>query len=296
MAPLVSAEGQKKDVISTLEVFNIETNQRTQILTEDQHFEAPNWSKDGTFFLINQDGSLYKIYMNGRKEKMNTGFANRCNNDHGISPDGTTLAFSHNLEGGEDGWLTSCIYTVPMVGGEPKRVTEQVPSFWHAWSPDGQTIAYTAQRDGRFNIFTIPVGGGNEVALTDSDVLDDGPAYSVDGEHIFYNSMQSGRMEIWRMRADGSQKEQLTDDAYSNWFAHPSPDGKYFVFISYLQDQGSAHPAMKEVVLRLYTLEDSSIRILCGLTGGQGTLNVPSWAPDSKRFAFVSYRPKSLQN
>ncbi|MGB3589893.1 MAG: DUF5050 domain-containing protein [Tunicatimonas sp.] len=292
MTLLLRAQAQEKRVVSTLEVFDIEANQRTQILTENRHFEAPNWSHDGAFFLINQNGSLYRIYPDGRKEKMDTGFATRCNNDHGISPDGNTLAFSHNLEAGEDGWLTSCIYTVPIAGGKPKRVTEQIPSFWHAWSPNGQTLAYTAQRNDRFNIFTIPLDGGEEVALTDSDVLDDGPAYSVDGEHIYYNSMQSGRMEIWRMQPDGSGKKQLTDDAYSNWFAHPSPDGKHFVFISYLQDQGSSHPAMKEVVLRLYTIEDDSIRILCGFTGGQGSLNVPSWAPDSKRFAFVSYRPQ----
>jgi Tol biopolymer transport system component len=281
---------QKKDVVSTLEVFNIETNERTEIYQEDQHFEAPNWSPKGDYFLVNQAGSLFKIYPDGKKEKLDTGFANRCNNDHGISFDGQTLAFSHNLEPDPDGWLTSCIFTMPLKGGTPKRVTDKIPSFWHGWSPDGKTLLYTARRDGVFNVFSIPTEGGEETQLTDSDVLDDGPAYARDGKHIYYNSMQSGRMEIWRMHPDGSNKEQLTDDEYSNWFAHPSPDGKHLVFISYLQDQGSAHPAMKEVVIRLYTIENHQIRILCGFTGGQGSLNVPSWSPDSKEFAFVSYR------
>lgn len=290
--PLFSLFAQKDNVISTLEVFNLETNERTIIRQENRHFEAPNWSTDGDYLLINQDGSLYKVFLNGEKGKFDTGFANRCNNDHGISFDGSTLAFSHNLEPDPDGWLTSCIFTMPMKGGTPKRVTDKIPSFWHGWSPDGKSLLYTAKRGDYFNIFSIPVEGGEEVQLTDSEVLDDGPAYARDGKHIYYNSMQSGSMEIWRMHPDGSNKEQLTNDEYSNWFAHPSPDGKHLVFISYLQDQGSAHPAMKEVVIRLYTIKNHSIKILCGFTGGQGSLNVPSWSPDGKQFAFVSYRYK----
>ena len=292
LACFVSVAAQTPGIISTLEVYDITTDTRTAVYTEEAHFEAPNWSPDGEYFLINQAGSLYRIYTDGRKEKLDTGFADRCNNDHGISPDGRTIAFSHNLEAGPDGWLTSCIFTVPLEGGTPTRVTDNTPSFWHGWSPDGQRVAYTARRDDRFNVYTIPVSGGEETALTSSDSLDDGPTYATDGQHIFYNSTVAGSMEIWRMHPDGSNQEMLTDDAYSNWFAQPSPDGKYFVFVSYLRDQGSAHPPMKEVVLRLYNLEDHSIRILCGLTGGQGTLNVPSWSPDGSRFAFVSYRHK----
>ncbi|MBB4079191.1 Tol biopolymer transport system component [Lewinella aquimaris] len=285
----------QQEVVSTLEVFDIETNERTQIMQEDRHFEAPNWSPDGEYFLINQNGSLYTVSMDGKKEKFNTGSADRCNNDHGFSPDGRMLAFSNNLERGPDGWLTSCIFTVPAEGGEPTRVTDSVPSFWHGWSPGSDTLVYTAMRGGRFNLFAVPATGGQEVQLTDSEGLDDGPEYAPDGKHIYYNSINSGSMEIWRMHPDGSRQEQLTDDSYSNWFPHPSPDGKHFVFISYLEDQGSDHPAMKEVALRLYNLEDGSIRTLCTLTGGQGSLNVPSWAPDGKKFAFVSYAHNSDQ-
>ena len=158
--------------------------------------------------------------------------------------------------------------------------------------PGWETLVYTAKRGERWNIYAIPVRGGQEVALTDSDVLDDGPDYSPDGRYIYYNSFQSGSMEIWRMLPDGRQKEQLTEDHYSNWFPHPSPDGKHLVFISYLADQGSAHPPMKDVALRLYTIADRSIRTLCSFTGGQGTINVPSWSPDGKKFAFVSYTYK----
>lgn len=289
---ILPAMAQKNDVVSTLEIFDIVTNERSTVLRENVHFEAPNWSNDGKFFVINQNGSLFKISLDGEKELIDTDFANRCNNDHGISANGKTLAFSHNLEDGDDGWLTSCIFTVPIDGGTPARVTENTPSFWHGWSPDGETLVYTAKRGEHFNIYAIPVAGGIEIAMTDSAGLDDGPEYSPDGKYIYYNSMQSGKMEIWRMHPDGSNKEQLTDDAFSNWFAHPSPDGKYFVFISYLEDQGSAHPAMKEVALRLYDIKNKTIRTLCELTGGQGTLNVPSWSPNGMRFAFVSYAHK----
>lgn len=286
---VVFVSGQNTEVVSTLEVFDIGTNERSTILKENDHFEAPNWSKDGQFFIINQKGLLFKVDLNGKKEQINTGFADRCNNDHGISADGKTLALSHNLEGGQDGWLTSCIFTVPIEGGTPVRVTANTPSFWHGWSPDGETLVYTARRNGVFNIYAIPTSGGEEIPLTDSKGLDDGPEYSPDGKYVYYNSMASGKMEIWRMHPDGSSKEQLTEDKYSNWFAHPSPDGKYFVFISYLEDQGSAHPPMKDVALRLYNIDSGNIETLCEFTGGQGTLNVPSWSPDGKKFAFVSY-------
>lgn len=287
--PLAS---QNREIASTFEVFDIETNERSIIMAEDAHFEAPNWSRDGEFFIINQNGRLFKISLDGKKEGIDTGFANRCNNDHGISADGETLALSHNLEDGKEGWLTSCIFTVPIGGGEPTRVTENTPSFWHGWSPDGTTLVYNAKRGEHFNIYAIPVMGGKEIPLTDSSGLDDGPEYSPDGKYIYYNSMQSGKMEVWRMDPNGGNKEQLTDDSYSNWFPHPSPDGKYLVLISYLEDQGSAHPAMKNVALRLYDIELGTIRTLCEFIGGQGSLNVPSWAPDGKRFAFVSYTYK----
>ena len=288
-SPVPAETATDLPLVSTLEIYDLATDSRTVVLREEAHFEAPNWSADGEYLLINQGGSLYTVTLDGEKRKLDTGFANRCNNDHGISPDGRTIALSHHVETGPEGWLTSCIFTVPVEGGTPRRVTENVPSFWHGWSPGGDTVVYTARRGEAFNIYAIPVSGGQEVRLTDSEALDDGPEYAPDGRHIYFNSARSGSMEIWRMRPDGSRPEQLTDDGYSNWFAHPAPDGRHFVFISYLEDQGEAHPPMKEVALRLYDTADGSIRTLCTFTGGQGTINVPSWAPEGGRFAFVSY-------
>lgn len=293
MLSCISVIAQESAVISTLKTYNIETGHQKIIRTEVAHFEAPNWSADGTYFIINQDGSLYTVSMEGEKEKIATGSAVRCNNDHVISPDGKILALSNNLEGGQDGWLTSCIFTMPIEGGEPTRITKNVPSFLHGWSPDGKMLTYTALRNDQFDIYTIPSRGGQEIQLTNSKGLSDGSEYSVDGKHIYYNAMDSGKMEIWRMDSDGKNKKQLTDDAYSNWFPHVSPDGRHFVFISYLQDQGGAHPPMKQVALRLYTINDKSVKTLHTFTGGQGSLNVPSWSPDGKEFAYVSYEYKN---
>jgi Tol biopolymer transport system component len=277
-------------MISRLETFNITTNTRSLVREEMEHFEAPNWSSDGSYFIINQSGLLYKVALDGKsKDLIPTGFANRCNNDHGISPDGTLLAISNNdlVENATGG--TSRIYVLPVLGGEPKLVTKKMPSYWHGWSPDGKNLVYTAMRNGAFDIYKIGVNDSTEVQLTNVPGLDDGPEYSPDGKYIYYNSFQSGVMELWRMKPDGTNKEQLTNDAFSNWFPHPSPDGKYLVFISYLEDQGESHPALKKVALRLYDLENNTITTLTSFVGGQGTINVPSWSPDSKKFAFVSY-------
>ena len=286
---------QLNNVRSNLEIFDIEKMDRKIIYTEKAHFEAPNWSKDGRYLILNSYGKLFRLNMEDNKKSwIDTKFADRLNNDHGISPNGKQIVISHydqpnnsmeNLD-----YSTSRIYILPIDGGTPQAVTDKTPSFWHGWSPDGKTLIYTALRNGDFDIYAISVNGGEEIQLTNEKGLDDGSDYSPDGRFIYYNSIQSGRMEIWRMDANGNNKTQLTDDSFSNWFPHPSPDGKKLVFISYLEDQGSAHPPMKAVALKLYNLEDNSLKTLCSFTGGQGSINVPSWSPDSSQFAFVSYK------
>lgn len=270
---------------SILEIIDVETGERRIVHRAKEHFEAPNWSRDGKTLIYNSKGNLYTIPVTGGQPRLlNTGFANRCNNDHGLSPDGKQLAISHAPE------KQSLIYILPSSGGEPRLITELGPSYWHGWSPDGKTLVYCASRNGEFDIYRIPVQGGKEKRLTYAKGLDDGPDYSPDGKFIFFNSVRTGQMKIWRMKTDGSEQVQMTlDDNYNDWFPHPSPDGKWLVFISY-DKSVQGHPPNKNVVLRIMPMSGGEPRVLTSLFGGQGTINVPSWSPDSKWVAFVSYR------
>jgi TolB protein len=282
---------------SSLQTVEIGSGRIETVYSDDLLFEAPNWSPDGRFFVINSDGRLYRLPSRGAEglQEIPTGFATRVNNDHGFSPDGRQIVISHHADehitDPEQDWLASSIYILPSVGSpNPVKVTKKSPSFWHGWSPDGKTLAFVGRRGGEWDIYTVPANGGEEQRLTTGCGLEDGPDYSPDGEFIYYNSFCSGTMEIWRMNSNGSRAEQLTRDDHSNWFPHPSPDGRWVVFLAYLEDQGEDHPFGKQVKLRLMDLRDSSVRDLTPpFFGGQGTINVPSWSPDSRKVAFVTY-------
>jgi TolB protein len=273
-----------------LELMNVFDGKRIVIHEESGRFEAPNWMPDGKKLIINKDGSLYKIPVEGGQlEKINTGTANRNNNDHGISFDGKMLALSHHREGLPGGGST--VYVVPIEGGTPKQVTELTPSYWHGWSPNNKEVLFVGQRDGKnYDIYKIAVNGGKEVKLTSNNGTHaDGPEYSPDGKYIYYNGNQSGTMQIWRMKPDGSDKEQLTFDDNNNWFPHISPDGKWIVYISFPSTiPVDAHPSYKRVTLKLMPVSGGAPKVIAYLYGGQGTINVPSWSPDSKSIAFVS--------
>ncbi|HKJ68587.1 MAG TPA: transporter [bacterium] len=281
----VSLQNSETTLISRLEIYSLETRNRTVVYEARDHFEAPNWSGDGEYLLFNSNGRLYTIpVVGGNPTLLNTGFATNCNNDHGFSPAGKLLAVSHSPED-----IGSRIYVLPSDGGTPDLIVEYAPSYWHGWSPDGETLAYVGRRDGEYDIYTIPVEGGREQRLTTAAGLDDGPDYSPDGKYIYFNSVRTGTMRIWRMAPDGSAQEQLTfDEEYADWFPHPSPDGKWVVFLSY-DASVEGHPANKDVVLRLMPMDGGEAEVMVNLFGGQGTINVPSWSPDGKRFAFVSY-------
>lgn len=276
---------------SELVILNVKAGKEKVILREKRHLEAPNWSRDGKYLIINHNGMLEKVSVIGEKlGVIDTGFANRCNNDHGLSFDGKWLIVSHNdptvtAHGG-----SSRIFILPISGGVPRLITGDAPSYWHGVSPDNQWVVYCAMRDGEWDVYKSHVITAEEVRLTDANGLDDGPEYSYDGEWIYFNSHRTGRMHIYRMRPDGSEQTQLTNDEYDNWFPHPGPDNRSIVYIAYIENQHGGHPFGKDVKLRLLNVETSQIRDLTPVFyGGQGTINVHSWSPDGNNIAFVRY-------
>jgi len=280
------AAGQANPAVtSRLRIIDIDGARTATVYTAQGHFEAPNWTRDGVSLLFDQDGKIMRIPVAGGKPvTVDTGNATQCNGSHGLSPDGKLLAISCStpeLPG-------SRVYIVPVSGGTPKLVTERQGSYWHSWSPDGGTLLFTHPDRGSLNIYSVAVDGSGETALTSGSGVSDDPDFSPDGRYIYFNSDRSGTMQIWRMHPDGSAAEQLTFDERVNWTPHPSPDGRWVVFVSY--EKGvTGHPANQKIELRLMSVADKSVRVLTTLVGGAGTINVPSWSPDSRRLAFVSY-------
>jgi len=278
---------------SHLEILDVASGHRQVVHSAADPFEAPNWTRDGRALIYNTSGRvegrgrLFRFDLATRQPALiDTAFANRNNNDHVLSFDGTMLAISDQSQGDNK----STVYTVPVEGGTPKRITPVGPSYLHGWSPDGKFLVYTGGRDDEFDIYRIPSdGSGPEVNLTKSKGLDDGPEYSPDGRYVYFNSLRSGTMQVWRMDADGSHPQPVTSDEYNNWFPHVSPDGQWIAFISFPKEVSPAdHPYYKRVYLRLMPAGSGFPRVIAYVYGGQGTINVPSWSPDGRMLAFVS--------
>lgn len=269
---------------SFLEIYDLDSGKVTPVLSSPDLIEAPNWSPDGSYLLINGGGRLFKVPLDApAMQPLNTGAAIQCNNDHGISPDGATIVISCHHEG--EG---SRIYHLPATGGDPVRITPQAPSWWHGMSPDGQTLAYVAARGSRVIDVYTKRRGQDEQRLTMGEGHCDGPDYSPDGSRIYYNCDRDGHAQIWVMAADGSGQRKLFADDHVNWFPHPSPDGKGLVYLAY--PPGTlGHPPDLAVALVLCDMEGGNRRRVLEFNGGQGTINVPSWAPDGRRFAFMRY-------
>ena len=290
--PLSEANAPVKATLySTLETISIDAESRraTAIYTAKGYFEAPNWSRDGNSLVFDQDGHIMTVPADGKLpaavHSLDTGLATKCNGSHGFSPDGKQLAISCNMPDAPG----SRVYTVPATGGAPHMVTTNPSSYFHSWSPDGSTIAFTRPHQGGGDIYSIPAAGGEEAALTATVGISDDPDYSPDGQYIYFNSDRGGgSMQIWRMHADGSQPEQITSDEMNNWTPHISPDGKWMVFISY-DKSVTTHAVNKEIQLRLMSLADKKITVLASVLGGSGTMNVPSWDPESHHLAFVNF-------
>jgi TolB protein len=275
---------------SVLQILEVQSGRLEQIYDSAQPFEAPNWTTDGAALIYNLSGRdpghgrLMRFDLATRQPAiLDTGTNIQNNNDHVLSFDGTMLGISASHGG------PSQVYTVPSIGGTPKLITPAGPSYFHGWSPDGKWLVFTGGRSNKFDIYKVPSQGGGEIRLTDAPGLNDGPEFSPDGQFIYFNSTRTGKMQLWRMKPDGSSQEPVTNDEFNNWFPHISPDGKWIAFLSYGEDvKAEDHPYYKQVYLRLIPIEGGRPQVIAYVYGGQGTMNVPSWSPDSRHIAFVS--------
>ena len=285
---------------SKVTVFDMATRATKVVYQADQIVEAPNWSRDGSFLMINTGGALYRLPVNAggepKLEKIDLGEGGyRANNDHDFSHDGKMLAFSASTPASRQ----SQVWLAHADGTGAKLMTPASPSYFHGWSPDGKWLAFVGQRDGKFELFRVAAGGGAEERLTSKGGYDDGPEYSPDGKWIYFNSDRSGGWDIWRMPAEGagpgdSKAQRVTSDELEDWFPHFSPNGKWMLVFSFPKGTKTHNEKLEGVQLRLMkapgkTLKPAPMEVLATFFGGQGTINVNSWSPDSTKFAYVVY-------
>ncbi len=273
-------------MISELCIHELATGASRVLLAHEGHVEAPNWHRDG-HLLVNGGGRLFRVPLDAPALlEVPTGRIGGLNNDHGISPDGRRLAISAKSETGPH----SCIYLLPAEGGEPVRVTAEVPSWWHSWSPDGRRLAYVGVRreGGPISLHTSATDGSDEVCVREDFDHIDGPDYTPDGAWIWFNGERDGAVDLWRVRPDGTDLQRMTEGDSVDWFPHPSPDGAHVLYLAYPPGT-RGHPANLDVELRLMPQAGGPSRVAERLRGGQGTINVPCWAPDGSAFAFVRF-------
>jgi len=288
---------------SKITIYDLATRSTRLVYQADQVIEAPNWSRDGKFLLINTEGHLYRLPLQSsgepKPEQIDLGPGSyMCNNDHDLSRDGNWLAFSASSPSSHQ----SQVYLAKADGSGVRLMTPAAPSYFHGWSPDGKWLAFVGQRDGAaFHLYRVSADGGAEQQLTSQGTYDDGTEYTPDGKWIYFNSNRSGSWHVWRMPADGAgdgdaKADQITSDEWEDWFPHFSPDGKQMLVFSFPQGTKTHNDRMDGVVLRLMPapgdkLQAAKPETLLRFFGGQGTINVNSWAPDSRQFAFVEYEP-----
>ena len=304
--PASKPDQNPENVHSKISVYDLESKSVHVVYSSDKLWEAPNWSPDGKYLIANSGGVIYRFMLDSKgeakPEKLALDSSYRCNNDKSLSPDGKKMAFSADHPPADG----SQVFVSNADGTEPKLLTPNVPSYFHGWSPDGRWLAFVAERGGNFDIYRVSVDGGAEQRLTSSAGFDDGPDYSPDGKWVYINTDRSGGWDIWRFPAEGagpndSKAERVTGDFEEDWFPHPSPDGKWMAMLSFPPGT-KGHDFRTAVQLRLMALppsgtpaqlpkedDENAIRTLLQFFGGQGSINVNSWSPDSKKIAFVSY-------
>jgi hypothetical protein len=306
LSPLRAVGNRKPDLYSAIETITVASTDRHVTMTAPGSLEAPTWTKDGKTLIFTSNGRLERVAEpGGAPEKVDTGAVAHIG-AHVISPDGVQLAFNDEVKG------KSSIYVEPLAGGTPRPVA---PGRVHGWSPDGQTLVFTAagKQKGQTDIFTIPATGGMPTQLTTTGT-EDFPEYAPDGKTIYFQSGRGGSVQIWRMQPNGSGQEQVTADDSNNAYPHISPNGRLLAFVSYDKSVKGV-PVDQPITLKVMTLMAGpgrgargaaapvpapasppdiaqlrrSVAVLGNMLGGQGAMDAPCWAPNSARLAFVTY-------
>lgn len=259
--------------------------------TDEVLLEAPNWSADGTALILNGTGLLWRLDLHSRSlERIPVTGIPDLNNDHVLGPHGGWIYLS-----ADDGH----IYRADLGGGEAVRVTAEDGTlhFLHGVSPDGGELAFVGIDGGDFGrpgrLMTMPAAGGCASAVGTISGHSDGPEYSPDGKWLYFNTetftTAPGHAQIARVRVDGTGVEHVVRSGTVDWFPHISPDGGSATYLQY--PPGTlGHPADRPVAIVAARTDDWSVPLHSwNLTGGQGSLNVNSWAPDSLHFAYVAY-------
>ena len=272
-------------------VASVSGEQELVYSTRNILLEAPNWTLDGRALILNGDGGLWRLDLaSGAIAEVPLDGVPELNNDHVLDPDGIGVFLS-----GDDGH----IYRAPLAGGSATRITDHDGSrhFLHGVSPDGRRLAYVDIEGGDFSkpgrLRTIPAAGGASHDVEVGPGHCDGPEYSPGGDWLYLNtesfSSVPGHAQLARIRPDGSGFERLLDSSTVDWFPHLSPDGRLASYIRFpAGTQG--HPANLPIDVVLVSTSDWTAPLhTWPVFGGQGTLNVNSWSPDSERFAYVAY-------
>jgi TolB protein len=301
--PPLHAQHVEQHLRSKIYVYDLRDGSSHLVYTADQIWEAPNWSPDGKYLISNSGGAIYKLVLrkDGTVEtpqRLAIPANYQCNNDKAISPDGRMIAFSASAAPHKG----SQVFLANADGTGVKLMTEDEPSYFHGWSPDNKTLSFVAQRNGsgQYDIYRESAVGGAEQRLTSNPHQDDGPDYSPDGKWIYINSDRSGKEAAWRLPADGAgpddvKAQMVVSDGLEDWFPHISPNGQKLVYIGYPAGTPTHNPRNVRIEIKLVAIDHDKVastqKTLVEATGGQGTMNVNSWAPDSTRFAYVTYEP-----
>ncbi len=296
------AGAQQAKLRSRIFIYDTRDGTSRLVYTAESIWEAPNWSPDGRYLIVNSGGAIYKLVLKAdgtaTPERLLIPASYECNNDKALSPDGRRLAFSATVAHGKG----SQVFLADADGSNVRLMAEETPSYFHGWSPDNQSLAFVAQRggSGQYDVYRVPAAGGAEERLNFDPHQDDGPDYSPDGRWIYINSDRSGKEAIWRFPASGAgpkdaKAERVVSDSLEDWFPHISPDGMKMVYIGYPAGTPTHNPRDVAIEIKLVGIDHDKVeqgqKTIVRATGGQGSMNVNSWAPDSARFAYVTYEP-----